>query len=148
MKTFFSLYTVNSKKIEIAMKQIISSVDVVPSGTVANPDPFKLYYRYGDFENMLKEESIGVRLVGEGPRPSCEGLYLLYLSNSESHWILNLMPFPRAVCVIPRFSLSLSVAVPATHLWLLSVRARSLGTLTCNFRRSLRSSASSCWYSS
>jgi len=64
-KFFFSLYTVNSKKIEIATEQIISGspagVDVVPSGTVVNPDPFKLYYRYGDFENMLKEEGVSVR---------------------------------------------------------------------------------------
>lgn len=39
-------YTVNGKKIEIAVKQIVSGVDVVPSGTVANPEVLQLYYRY------------------------------------------------------------------------------------------------------
>lgn len=38
------------------MKQIVSGVDVVPSGTVANPESFKLYYKYRDFENVMKEE--------------------------------------------------------------------------------------------
>ncbi|KAG9316731.1 acetoacetate-CoA ligase [Chiua virens] len=49
-------YTVNGKKIEIAVKQIVSGVDVVPSGTVANPESFKLYYKYRDFENVMKQE--------------------------------------------------------------------------------------------
>jgi acetoacetyl-CoA synthetase len=47
---------VNGKKIEIAVKQIISGVDVTPSGTVSNPESFKLYYRYRDFEKMMKQE--------------------------------------------------------------------------------------------
>ncbi|KAH0827977.1 acetoacetate-CoA ligase [Lanmaoa asiatica] len=59
-------HTVNGKKIEIAVKQIISGIDVVPSGTVANPESFKLYYKYRDFENVMKqEEGIDVR---HGPR--------------------------------------------------------------------------------
>ena len=37
------------------MKQIVSGVDVVPSGTVANPDSFKLYHKYRDIENVMKE---------------------------------------------------------------------------------------------
>lgn len=45
------------------MKQIISGVDVVPSGTVANPESFKLYYKYRDFEDVVKEEE------GAGVRP-------------------------------------------------------------------------------
>ncbi|KAF8444759.1 acetoacetate-CoA ligase [Boletus edulis BED1] len=49
-------YTVNGKKIEIAVKQIVSGIDVVPSGTVSNPGSFKLYYKYRDFEKMMKEE--------------------------------------------------------------------------------------------
>ncbi|KAI9573133.1 acetoacetate-CoA ligase [Boletus coccyginus] len=57
-------HTVNGKKIEIAVKQIISGVDVVPSGTVANPESFKLYYKYRDFENVMREEE-GVD-VGSG----------------------------------------------------------------------------------
>ena len=38
------------------MKQIVSGVDVVPSGTVANPESFRLYYKYRDFENVMKQE--------------------------------------------------------------------------------------------
>ena len=42
------------KKIEIAVKQIVSGKDVVPSGTVANPDSLKLYYKYRDIEQLSK----------------------------------------------------------------------------------------------
>ncbi|KAF9237547.1 acetoacetate-CoA ligase [Melanogaster broomeanus] len=58
-------YTVNGKKIEIAVKQIISGADVVPSGSVMNPESFKLYYKYRDFENVMKQEEgvdVGPRL--------------------------------------------------------------------------------------
>ena len=48
------------------MKQIISGVDVVPSGTVANPGSFKAYYKYRDFENVMKDEE-GID-VGPGRR--------------------------------------------------------------------------------
>ncbi|KAF9578775.1 hypothetical protein BGW38_005264, partial [Lunasporangiospora selenospora] len=37
-------YTVNGKKVEIAVKKIISGKTVVPSGTLVNPDSLKLYY--------------------------------------------------------------------------------------------------------
>jgi acetoacetyl-CoA synthetase len=37
------------------VKQIISGVDVVPSGTVANPESLKLYYKYRDIGNVMKE---------------------------------------------------------------------------------------------
>ena len=40
------------KKIEIAVKQIVSGSNVQPSGTVANPDSLKLYYKYRDIENF------------------------------------------------------------------------------------------------
>ena len=46
-------YTVNNKKIEIAVKQIISGVDIKPSGTVANPGSLKLYYKYRDLESLV-----------------------------------------------------------------------------------------------
>ena len=45
------------KKIEIAVKQIVSGKDVVPSGTVANPDSLKLYYKYRDIEQLSKLKS-------------------------------------------------------------------------------------------
>ncbi|KAG6335256.1 hypothetical protein ID866_3831 [Astraeus odoratus] len=56
-------YTVNGKKIEIAVKQIVSGVDVTPSGTVANPESFKLYTKYRDLERVLEEEE-GVDVGG------------------------------------------------------------------------------------
>ncbi|KAF5355503.1 hypothetical protein D9758_006409 [Tetrapyrgos nigripes] len=45
-------YTVNGKKIEIAVKQIVSGSNLTPSGTVANPDSLKLYYKYRDIESF------------------------------------------------------------------------------------------------
>lgn len=46
-------YTVNGKKIEIAVKRIISGIDVQPSGTVVNPESLKLYYKYRDLESVV-----------------------------------------------------------------------------------------------
>jgi acetoacetyl-CoA synthetase len=46
-------YTVNGKKIEIAVKQIVSGSDLKPSGTVANPESLNLYYKYRDIEGLL-----------------------------------------------------------------------------------------------
>lgn len=45
-------YTVNGKKIEIAVKQIVSGSDLQPSGTVANPESLQLYYKYRDIDNL------------------------------------------------------------------------------------------------
>jgi len=41
-------YTVNGKRIEIAVKQIVSGSNLTPSGTVANPESLKLYYKFRD----------------------------------------------------------------------------------------------------
>ncbi|KAF9529257.1 acetoacetyl-CoA synthetase [Crepidotus variabilis] len=46
-------YTVNGKKIEIAIKQIVSGSSLTPSGTVANPDSLKFYYQFRDIENIV-----------------------------------------------------------------------------------------------
>lgn len=46
-------YTVNGKKIEIAVKQIVSGTNLQPSGTVANPDSLQLYYKYRDIERVV-----------------------------------------------------------------------------------------------
>jgi acetoacetyl-CoA synthetase len=43
---------VNNKKIEIAVKQIVSGTSLKPSGTVANPDSLKLYHRFYDLEDQ------------------------------------------------------------------------------------------------
>ncbi|KAF7376544.1 AMP-binding domain-containing protein [Mycena sanguinolenta] len=46
-------YTSNGKRIEIAVKQIVSGVDTKPSGTVVNPESLKLYYKYRELEPNL-----------------------------------------------------------------------------------------------
>jgi acetoacetyl-CoA synthetase len=46
-------YTVNGKKIEIAVKQIVSGSELKPSGTVANPESLQLYYKYRDIEDLV-----------------------------------------------------------------------------------------------
>ncbi|OAL34611.1 acetoacetate-CoA ligase [Fonsecaea nubica] len=48
-------YTINGKKIEIAVKQIISGKRVTPSGTVANPECFKFYERFVRIEDMVQK---------------------------------------------------------------------------------------------
>jgi acetoacetyl-CoA synthetase len=50
---FCAQYTVNGKKIEIAVKQIVSGSNLKPSGTVANPESLNLYYKYRDIERVL-----------------------------------------------------------------------------------------------
>ncbi|KAF7357777.1 AMP-binding domain-containing protein [Mycena venus] len=45
-------YTVNGKRIEIAVKQIVSGSNLKPSGTVANPESLQLYYKYRDLESV------------------------------------------------------------------------------------------------
>jgi acetoacetyl-CoA synthetase len=48
-------YTVNGKKIEIAVKKIVSGMRVVPSATVANPESLESYYVYQDIEKLAKK---------------------------------------------------------------------------------------------
>jgi len=43
---------VNGKKIEIAVKQIVSGSNLKPSGTVANPESLQSYYKYRDIESV------------------------------------------------------------------------------------------------
>jgi acetoacetyl-CoA synthetase len=45
-------YTINGKKIEIAVKKIVSGLRVVPSSTVANPDSLDDYYKYQEIERF------------------------------------------------------------------------------------------------
>lgn len=44
----------NGKKIEIAVKQLVSGREVKPSGAVANPEAFKLYHKYSELETLAK----------------------------------------------------------------------------------------------
>ncbi|KEF51079.1 acetoacetate-CoA ligase [Exophiala aquamarina CBS 119918] len=47
-------YTVNGKKIELAVKQIVSGRQITPSGAVANPDSLKLYEKFFHLEEVLR----------------------------------------------------------------------------------------------
>lgn len=49
-------YTVNNKKIEIAVKQIVSGSNLKPSGTVANPESLEEYYKFRHLEKLLESE--------------------------------------------------------------------------------------------
>ncbi|KAJ7879104.1 hypothetical protein B0H13DRAFT_2278907 [Mycena leptocephala] len=46
-------YTNNGKRIQIAVKEIVSGMDTKTSGTIANPESLKLYYKYRDLEATL-----------------------------------------------------------------------------------------------
>jgi acetoacetyl-CoA synthetase len=48
-------YTVNNKRIEIAVKQIVSGSSLKPSGTVANPESLELYYKFRHLEQIIGE---------------------------------------------------------------------------------------------
>ncbi|KIK67456.1 hypothetical protein GYMLUDRAFT_238739 [Collybiopsis luxurians FD-317 M1] len=49
--------TVNAKKIEIAVKQIVSGSQTKPSGTVANPDSLLQFYKYQRIEDFQRSKS-------------------------------------------------------------------------------------------
>ncbi|THH05067.1 hypothetical protein EW145_g5069 [Phellinidium pouzarii] len=59
-------YTVNNKKVEIAVKQIVSGNTLTPSGTIANPESLKQYYQFRDIESFLAKRSEGLNGLGEG----------------------------------------------------------------------------------
>lgn len=52
----------NGKKIEIAVKQIISGSALKPSGTVANPESLNLYHKYQDVERLVESSGFKARL--------------------------------------------------------------------------------------
>ncbi|EKM54658.1 uncharacterized protein PHACADRAFT_146820 [Phanerochaete carnosa HHB-10118-sp] len=49
-------YTVNNKKIEVAVKQIVSGSNLKPSGTVANPESLEEYYKFRHLEKLVESE--------------------------------------------------------------------------------------------
>ncbi|KAJ7071967.1 acetoacetyl-CoA synthetase [Mycena amicta] len=51
-------YTVNGKRIEIAVKQIVSGSDLKPSGTVANPESLKLYYQFRHLASVAPKGTV------------------------------------------------------------------------------------------
>ena len=50
--------TVNGKKVEIAVKQIISGRDVEISSTVANPETLRGYKRFRDVEGVRRSSKL------------------------------------------------------------------------------------------
>lgn len=47
--------TINGKKVEIAVKQVISGHDVKPSATVQNPEALTYFKRFRDMESEPKD---------------------------------------------------------------------------------------------
>jgi acetoacetyl-CoA synthetase len=54
--------TINLKKVELPVKQIVSGHIVKPSSTLMNPDCLKFYYRFADIEKMVEEERVRSKL--------------------------------------------------------------------------------------
>jgi acetoacetyl-CoA synthetase len=49
--------TVNLKKVELPVKQIISGKIVKPSGTLLNPESLDYYYRFAKIEDLVAPRS-------------------------------------------------------------------------------------------
>ena len=47
--------TVNLKKVELPVKQIVSGKIVEPSGTLLNPQSLQYYYRFVKDENLISQ---------------------------------------------------------------------------------------------
>ncbi|KIW07361.1 acetoacetate-CoA ligase [Verruconis gallopava] len=54
--------TINLKKVELPVKQIVSGHTVKPSSTLMNPDSLKYYYQFADIEKLLEQGSVKSRL--------------------------------------------------------------------------------------
>lgn len=50
-------YTINGKKIELAVKQIVSGQTIVPSGAVANPESLETYEKFVNLEELTKADA-------------------------------------------------------------------------------------------
>jgi acetoacetyl-CoA synthetase len=48
--------TVNLKKVELPVKQIVSGKKIKPSGTLLNPDSLEYYYQFVDVERLAENE--------------------------------------------------------------------------------------------
>ncbi|EEH23201.2 acetoacetate-CoA ligase [Paracoccidioides brasiliensis Pb03] len=49
--------TVNLKKVELPVKQIVSGKVIKPSGTLANPESLNFYYRFAEVEKLVNQRS-------------------------------------------------------------------------------------------
>jgi acetoacetyl-CoA synthetase len=50
--------TINGKKVELPVKQIVSGHIVKPSGTLANPESLQYYYRFAKIEELERAEKV------------------------------------------------------------------------------------------
>ncbi|KAK3044375.1 hypothetical protein LTS18_001450 [Coniosporium uncinatum] len=48
--------TVNLKKVELPVKQIVSGNTIKPSGTLLNPDSLKYYYQFAKVEELMRQQ--------------------------------------------------------------------------------------------
>ncbi|KAJ5930214.1 hypothetical protein N7466_005707 [Penicillium verhagenii] len=52
------LTTVNLKKVELPVKQIVSGKRIQPSGTLLNPNSLEYYYRFAEVEKLVRESKL------------------------------------------------------------------------------------------
>lgn len=45
--------TINMKKVELPVKQIVSGQKIKPSGTLANPQSLEYYYQFAKVEKLI-----------------------------------------------------------------------------------------------
>lgn len=50
--------TVNLKKVELPVKQIVSGKRIQPSGTLLNPRSLEYYYRFAEVEKLVRESKL------------------------------------------------------------------------------------------
>ena len=56
MLTFAPQTTVNLKKVELPVKQIVSGQIIKPSGTLLNPGSLEYYYKFAKVEELVGRE--------------------------------------------------------------------------------------------
>lgn len=49
--------TVNLKKVELPVKQIVSGKKIKPSGTLLNPESLDFYYQFVEVENLINPKA-------------------------------------------------------------------------------------------
>ena len=51
--------TINLKKVELPVKQIVSGQIIKPSGTLANPECLNYYYQFAKVEELVGQRKTG-----------------------------------------------------------------------------------------
>lgn len=52
-----SQVTVNLKKVELPVKQIVSGKKIKPSGTLLNPESLDFYYQFAEIEKLADRKA-------------------------------------------------------------------------------------------